>query len=205
MNNKCKIILTIILVLAILSAGYLFYLKYQESKQGYISLAIIEKTQKDGNFYLKNKESGLSLVVPDSWGVKNDEGGISVSSPDFEYTGDPSLVVPSRGCWMASTVRSLDVNNDIEYKETLFLLNDQNLEDYKNGENVYQIVYINNQKALKNILTVKNNKEEGFYQIVKLPYNNKLYYFETHLFGQDKERCQEEFESFLQAISIENK
>jgi hypothetical protein len=207
MNNNCKKILVAFFILAVISAGYLFYIKYQESKLGYISFNNIEKTQSNGNFYLKNNVAGFSMVVSDSWNINNGEDSISMTSPDIELleSKQSSLATPQEGCWMASAAREINQGDDIEYKEIYSMLNNDDLQSYNTEKNKYEIVYIDSEMALKDILIINNENNQGLSQIVKLPYNNKIYYFETHLFGQDKEKCQEEFNNFLKTISIKKK
>jgi len=189
-------------VLAVVAIGYLFYIKYQESKLGDISFDNIETVQEDGKIYLKNKAADFSVIVSDSWIIENNKEAISFASSDYEPSEGSDLAIPKNGCWIGSAVRILDPKNDIEYQNVSSLLKDNNLQEINTERTQYKIISINGKNSLSESLIVNIKDEQGIFQTVKLLHNNKLYYFETHLFGQQKDKCQEEFYNFLQTVSI---
>jgi hypothetical protein len=210
MNNNCKKILVAFFILAVISAGYLFYIKYQESKLGPVSYESFKKIEENGKTFLENKEVGLKFQIPDKWKTNYVFGwtSLSMQSDDFKVFNEKNYPIPEKGCWINVIAQKQYLNKeDSEYLDAIELIGDG---EYLNSQNTdsskYEVYSLDSIQSIKsNILINQNKDNQGNYVSIEVPYNNTYYSFETHLFGQDKEKCQEEFNNFLKTISIKKK
>jgi len=75
------------------------------------------------------------------------------------------------------------------------------LESNNTEKETYEIIEVNGLKAVKNIYKIDNENNEDVF--IQIPFGkNRAYSFNTYLVGQDKERCLEEFNSFISSVSI---
>ena len=66
-----------------------------------------------------------------------------------------------------------------------------------------EIIEVSGHKALKQVFSPENQTIiSGNYVGVQIPRNEWVYTLETYLFSQDKERCAQEFNKFLENVSI---
>ncbi|MDD5098480.1 MAG: hypothetical protein PHD31_02065 [Candidatus Pacebacteria bacterium] len=210
MNNKYKTLLIVIVILAIIAIGYLSYVRYQESKLGPVSYESFKRAEENGKTFLENKEVGLKFEVPEGWKTNYVFGwtSLSMQSEDFKVFNEKNYPIPEKGCWINVVAEKQYLGKeDAEYLDAIELINDSEyLSSQNTDNNKYEVYYLDSIESIKsNILIDQNKDNQGNYISVEVPYNNIYYSFETHLFGQDKEKCQEEFNNFLKTISIKKK
>jgi hypothetical protein len=206
MNKKYIIIMGSILVLALLAVGWIFIIKKQEAGMGPVSFDSFKKTDLDGKTIMENKKIGLSFEVPEGWIIRNDGvASVSIISPDFTASDNKQLSasIPQKGCWIGVTARIERENSsyDVYYSSIKSLIDNADTRNsLTNDIRQYDIADISGAKALKSI--IKNNIDNlGSVVSIQLPLNNKVYFFETDLFGQDQEKCSQEFDNFLKRVS----
>jgi len=207
MNKVCKIIITIVFVLALIAAGYLWYNKVQESRMGPVSFESFEKVESDGKVFMENKDIGLKFMVPEGWEViSTDIASLSMHSPDFVPFMDPSFI-PKNGCWVDVTpkIQIEGSDYDLQYSDLKQEIeNDDYLENTDKKKCEIMILY--GLEGVKcNLLMDENINNQGNYIYFSIPYDNVVYRFETHIFGQDKDKCLQDFDNFLTTISIKKK
>jgi hypothetical protein len=211
MNKKYLIIIGSIIILALFAVGWVSIIKKQESEMGPVSFESFKKTELNGKTIMENKKVGLSFEVPEGWQDSNLLNWVSLSiySPDFKAFNDKNYPIPSSGCWIDVSVSNEKEGSDYDMNYSSLknqIANIKNLTDSNSDKEKYELVYIDNKQGIKDDLFIGDNKNnQGDYITVKVPINSIVYSFETHLFGQDKIRCSQEFDNFLKTISIRQK
>ncbi len=147
---------------------------------------------------VENKKAGLIFRIPEGWELRKPEFGnfISLYSPDAV---EKKTVLMEKGCKITIEIKYINVKiNSIK----------ENLE--KNiwssiSQNKYDIVKIDNRESLKYITEDKelNLYHSEFY----IPFCNLLSKNKLHSFGlttnlEDKEKCSQEFNKFLETVLI---
>lgn len=207
MNKTLKMIIVIVLVLAIIVAGFLYYNKIQEDKMGFVSFENIKEEIINGKVNIGNKEFGLNFIVPDKWKVFKDSEGVVISSPDFVPMSNESFI-PHAGCSINVNIEMVGGEGYIsEYDDLVLMINDEDYLRSLNADKIkYETIELSGLKGIKNQFFIANfNNNQGEVVVVSIPYSDKIYYFETDALGEDKERCIQEFNNFLNLVSIKNK
>lgn len=209
MNKKYKLIIAIASVLILIIAGCIYYIKTEESKMGFVSFDSFKRQEIDGKIVMENKEVGLSFEVPNGWEIRNDAlASVSMASVDFEpLKSNTSTSIPEKGCWIGVTARieKEGTEYDLYYSDIKNLISDkEHLAEMNTEDHKYEIINILGYDAVKESMIVTNTNS-GAFILIQIPVNNKIYFFETDLFGQDKDnKCPEEFDNFLKTLSIKN-
>ncbi|GMX58757.1 MAG: hypothetical protein MCSN_4110 [Candidatus Microsyncoccus archaeolyticus] len=207
MNKKVKIILSVLLVIAILSFVIFKVLEFKKEKEenlNFITIKDFIEKKMDNETIIENQEIGLSFVLPQGWEFVNTNwANISMRTFDYEpfMNEEERLPLLNKGCWIDFNF-STNSTKGLDY-ETLFnILNLEGFQEAYNEEgNKAEIITIGDLKVVKETKTI--GEEKGEFISVKIPFNkNRVYSFETYLMGQDKEKCLEIFNSFLNSISI---
>jgi len=205
MNKKHKIIIVVVLMLALITTGYFCYKKVQEDKIGLISFENIKKEIINGEINIENEKVGLSFSFPDDWQIVNDDIGLSINSPNFISIND-RVFIPQKGCRISVSVEGQKDDNT-EYSDLKYMIEDENYVNSKNADKIkYEIIELSGLKGVKNqffMANVFNN--QGDVIAIYVPYDNKIYYFEVDLFGEDRDVCLQEFNNFLSTVFIKKK
>jgi hypothetical protein len=192
--NK-KVIFVIVLILAV---GGFFWWQGREIKGSPEDYVIIET--EEGTF-VENKKAGLVVKAPEGWEAEKieflKEGSVVVQTSNIEGEKRDGIVVPPliRGCGIEITMTYKALSFEEikkEAKEIHWML-------VPIFEEFEEIV-INNKKALKNTW---ESKTKGPMIAIYIPTDNKVYTFTLAWAPDEKERCIQEFESFLETISID--
>lgn len=205
MNKRLIIGITIVLLLAI--GGGVFYYwqegqKEEEREWVQIREAVKYPTAEEWEIIeapegeiVKNKKAGLEIKVPDGWKAEKTEIGrnewtISLNSPDAKFSED--RLYPIAGCGAAVIVEYS--KDDFEHITTY-------MKDhaYLEAEQI-EIIKVSGYPATKESLG--KNPVIGENVVVQVPINNKIYVFSTVLVPGEEERCSQEFEKFLEGITI---
>jgi len=207
MNKNLKTFLIVLCAIVLVSFLIFKIIEYKNEKENELNYLTIEdftKTEVDGKTILENKDIGLRFTVPQGWETGSSSwSNISLVSPDFEPLRNDSSAapLPQKGCWI-DIIFSLNSTNGISYD---FVNDLANLEGYAENNSTdtskYEKIEINSLNAVKYTHTLTNGEGSNiFVQIPRDP--NKVFAFYVYLFGQDKERCLEEFNSFISSVSI---
>jgi len=196
-TKKKFVISSVVIIVLILGAGGFFLWQGREIKGSPADYIIKETT--DGKI-VENKKAGLFVKAPEGWDVKKieDEGGavnFYSSNTDVE-SREGKIVLPIKnGCLIQTNVvyKKMDFEQTKqEAKRTHIMLG------VKSDE--FEEIVINNHKALKNMFDIhKYGSGIGIY----IPLKNRGYAFYLYWAPDEKERCVQKFESFLETISID--
>lgn len=192
---KKKIIFIFILILV---AGGLFYWQYgnKEIKGNPDDYTIIKTAE--GTF-VENKKAGLFVKAPEGWEVKKmeiEEGSILIHTFDIEGEKKNEIVsLPlTKGCGIEMSVVYKKMNFE-EIKEKIKMLHWGIQIKFEEFEEIV----INNYYALKNTF---DSDVLGSAVVIYIPKGNKLYDFGLYFESNEKERCVQEFDKFLETVSI---
>ncbi len=191
--NK-KVIFAVVLILG--AGGFFWWWNIREIK-GTPEDYVIKETE-EGKV-VENKKAGLTLKVPEGWAEKKIEfleGSIVFTTQDIEGKWEDEMIKPplTKGCGIETAVVYGEINFDSlkeEIKELHLGLGIKFEE--------FEIVTINNRETLKNTFDSKFlGPGVGIYFLNE----NKFYSFAIYWAPDDKERCIQEFDKFLETVSI---
>ncbi len=195
LNKKVIFIFGIILILC--AAGGFFWWQNREIKGSPADYVI--KEIEEGKF-VENKKAGLTVKAPEDWQAKKiellKEGSAVIQTSDIEGEKRDGVVVPplTRGCGIEITITYKMLNFEEikkEAREIHWMLVPISEE--------FEEVIINNKKALKNTW---EGKAKGPMIAIYIPTGNKVYTFTLAWAPDEKERCIQEFDKFLETVSI---
>lgn len=198
-RKKIGIIFIVIGLILAVSAG-LFYWYINREIKGSPDDYVIRKTS-EGTI-VENERAGLIVKAPEGWEVKKiesfKEGSVVIQSPNMEGEGKNGIIRPplTSGCGIEVTVTHKKMNFEeikTEMKEIHWILAPKFEE--------FEEVIINNQRALKNTL---DSKSSGPMIGVYIPKENKVYNFTLIWASNEKEKCIQEFDIFLNSLQITN-
>jgi len=193
--SKKIIVLTLVLVLAV--GGFFLWWQSREIK-GSPEDYVIKETEKGR--VVENERVGLRIQVPKGWmseKIEFLEGSIIMYTTDVESERQSEVVAPplKNGCGIEVAVAYKEVNFDEIKKE---------IEEVHVGIGIksekFETVTINDHKALKNTF---DSVSLGPGISVYFSQKNKLYSFVIYWGLDEKERCTQEFDKFLETVSIE--
>jgi len=195
--GKKKIIISVIIVLILVAGGFFWWWQGREIKGGPDDYVI--KETEEGKI-VENKKAGLSIKIPEGWTtekIEAFEGSVLICTPEITGRKNGELVSPplTKGCGIEISVIYKKMNfNEIkeEIKAIHWGLNIKSEE--------FEEITINNRSALKNIF---DSEFLGPATAVYIPTENKLYDFDLYWAPDEKERCVQEFDKFLETISID--
>jgi len=201
-----KKIIVLILVLVLAVGGFFLWWQWRETPPEQWDTAkvspredyIVRETS-EGRV-VENKKIGVNFLIPKEWILEDTSSFvsyISFYSPDAEFNERRSDVL-EKGC-------SIDVY--ISYiKTNLNTLEKVINEDFKKWGSTMKIdefkkTEVSNFPALKCVTSIENLKM--FYITVHLPVGNKVYKMSLASSSREKEKCFQEFDKFLETVSIE--
>lgn len=196
---KKKIVFLIIIVLILAIGGFFYWQQTIKEIKGSPDDYVIKETE-EGTF-IENKKAELIVRAPDGWGVKRieiDEGAIDFYSPDLKIDQkEEKIILPlEKGCKIQASIEYkklsfADIKTESRYSFALMNMKSINFEE----------TTINNYPALKITFDLKE-EGLGIGKSVSIPINNKVYGFSILWGPNEKEKCIEEFDTFLETISI---
>ncbi|MDD4074361.1 MAG: hypothetical protein PHU17_02480 [Candidatus Pacebacteria bacterium] len=202
MKKKYIFIIILVFVLAVIGL-FVFITGNNDEKTESNPFYFFEVSKYGEISFVEDKEAGLSFIIPKGWDKKDDlMAQFSIVTEDFSPIDDKisSSSFPKNGCWIG-----ISADHEIETENNIALYNDiiyhiEHQENIINEDNSYEeIVSINEVKSLKRSIIAE---DKGKKISIFVPLNNRIYLFETYLFGEDKESCEGEFNNFLSTISI---
>ncbi len=199
LNKKIIFIFGIILILCV--AGGFFWWQNKETPinkwdTAEVSLRedyIIKETPK--GIMVENKTVGLSYEIPKDWILENGNPS-RFYSPDTKFKGDTSVIL-EKGCKTYVYTSYIKTN-----LETLKKFIDADFSKLSSGVKLdeFSVIKISKYSALRHEYQVKNFGME--YISVDFPSKDKLYKILLSSPIEEKERCEEEFDTFLETVSI---
>ncbi len=224
--NKKKIVISVIVVLLLVIIFIVGKLLYSWQLEEYakwhrhvpINEFTIEETE--NKKVIRHEGTKLKMEIPIDWQIEKDGKTLFFKSPNFElYPKEDNYgsSIFKKGCGVSmyiSKEKKIGVYemeyDDLQNKINRYL---ESPEKYKVSyyDTAYydEIIEINENHAIKNTHSPNENdpKDESIlsekYILVKIPKNKYIYVFETYLFSEDREYCEQEFDKFLETVVIE--
>jgi len=195
LKNK-KVIFALVIFLILITGGLLWWQGNKEIK-GSPDDYIVKETEE--GISVENKKAGLVVRVPEGWEVRKvefEEGAINFYSLDTDIElQEEKIVLPiKRGCLIQANV----VYEEMDFEQ---IREEATMTHIALGveSDEFEEIIINNHKALKNIFSLrKYGHGIGIY----IPMENKGYAFYLYWGSDEKEKCVQGFENFLEIISI---
>jgi len=196
MKKKILIPVFVVLFLAVAAGGFFWWWQGREIK-GSPEDYIIKETS-EGTI-VENKRAGLTVKVPEGWDTKKSEireGSILIDTIDIEGKKWNEIVAPPliKGCGTEISVVYKKMNFE-EIKEKVKVLH----WGLRIKSEEFEIVTINGWQSLKNNF---ESETLGSVMSIYIPIKNKLYDFDLYWGPDEKERCFQEFNKFLETVSI---
>jgi len=197
MKKKIIISIFVILFLILVAGGGFFWWQRREIKGNPEDYTI--KETPEGKI-VENKRAGLTVKVPEGWEAKKIEfleGAIEFDTKDAEGTW-------RNGIMSAPFKKGCAIGGGMIYKKMSFDEIKKEIKDIHFGLGIksdeFEEIEINNRKALKNSF---DSTRIGPGISIYIPDKNKVYNFAVYWGPQDKDRCIQEFNNFLETVSIE--
>lgn len=201
-KNKWRVFFIALILILLAVAGVFLWQKYRNPEVGYVLSEEFTITESGGEKIIEYKEGGFKMRIPGDWEINGFIGrnGLLFTSPDFEFherVGQYSPPIPGKGC---------SINISIAKRGTFGTSHIGGLLDacQSIGQecNEYIVVEFNGIRGLERTYVPENSLIPGKYVSVDIRKGDRFYLFETHLFSQDRERCEQEFENILNTIEI---
>jgi len=194
MPKKQKLIILAIIILVLVGGG-LFYWQNREIK-GNPADYVIKET--GAGVFMENKKAGLTVRVPDGWEVKKInllEGSMVFYTPDIEERWLNEMIPLEKGCGIEMAVVYKKMNFEDIKKE---------IEEMHQGLgkkfDKFELTTIDNRPVLKNTF---DSIISGPSVNVCFTQKNKIYSFGISWGPEEKEECIQEFDGFLETVSID--
>lgn len=197
LSKKVVFIFVIVLILAAAAGGF-FWWKNRGIKGSPDDYVVREINQ---GKIMENKKAGLTIVVPEGWEykkVKDIEGGsfiVQTSNISGKKVNDLIMPPLTQGC---------GIEVGVNYKKFSFTEIEQSLREIYAKlvviEQKFEITKVNNKEALKNIV---DSQYAGPMIGIYIPVIDKMYSFTLVWSSNEKEKCIQEFDRFLETVSID--
>ncbi len=208
MTKNKKIIIGILILIIIISIYSFFHWK-KENEAGFMSFEGLVITETNNEKIIKHKKMGLEMKIPIDWQIINnsssfeDYHSLILVSQDFQQHPKAfyDAQIPKQGCGIEITIGKVAQSNSdssyytyIQNQIKLCLKQECNGEIREvNGNKAFQYTYYNQPEDQLNSLG---------YSSVKMPKNEKIYEFAVY-FADEKNRCLQEFNQFLETVTID--
>jgi len=195
LNKKVIFILVIVLLLV---AGGVFWWQRDKEIKGSPADYVIKETP-EGKI-VENKRAGLTIKVPEEWEVKKieaEEGSVAFYFPNTKGEQRNEIISPplKNGCIIETSVVYKEMNFEEIKKEVRAIHWGLRIQSEE-----FEEVTVNNHQALKNTF---DSGVLGSAIVVYISSRNKLYDFDLYWVPEEKEKCVQAFDKFLETISID--
>lgn len=161
---------------------------------------VIKETEE--GIFVENKKAGLIVKAPEGWDVKKveiGEGAVDFYSSNLEINQrEGGIILPlEKGCKIQASVGYeksdfVEIETELRYSFALMGMKSVDFEE----------IIVDNYPSLKSTFDIKE-KGSGIGMSVSVPTNNKVYGFSVMWGSDEEERCIQEFDEFLETISIQ--
>jgi len=203
MNRKFTIFILILLLLV--SGGVFWWWVGKDPDVGLVRSEEFEIQETENEKIIKHEKTGFMMKIPGDWEIVDGRDGLYFNTSDFQLdpiAGPYTPPIPEKGCAMMISIKKEIENTDYDI---LYTLTKEWIRicleplDFDCG---YEVIEIDNNKALKHVSHIENESILGDQLRIQTPKNEKIYIFEAYLFGQDREKCAQEFDKILQTVEI---
>ena len=212
MKKKVVILLSVTIILLLIIGGVFLWPHYKQIKieKEMEKLAdFIVKETSEGKI-VESKDGKLKVIIPEGWFIENERekiiGPLYILDTEAEkiYQEETqanisklikNLLETKSGCLVMISYREEEKSFEEieeEIKETsryITLL----------SEDFFEFEEINEYKGLRHSLDTQKN---GYWIDFLVPFNGKTYIFSTVFYRDNKDNCSQEFNKFLDKISI---
>jgi len=193
-----KIIISVIIVLILVAGGFFWWRQNREIK-GNPDDYVIKETE-EGKI-VENKKAGLTVKVPEGWEAKKMEveEGLMTFFPlgiEVEMRKEKIVLPLKKGCLIRTTVVYRKGDFDQIKRETK--MDHLLMGNVKYDE--FEEITINNYYAVKNTFEFE---KLGLGISSYIPIKNKVYGFHLVWASDEKDRCIQEFNKFLETALIQ--
>ena len=200
-----KFIIFIIILLLLAAGGVFWWWRSKDPDVGLVRSEEFKIQETENEKIIEYKKTGFMMKIPGDWEIVDGRDRLYFNSSDFQLdpiAGPYTPPIPEKGCAMMIGIKKEIENTDYDILYTLtkeWIRICLESPDYDCG---YEVIEIDNNKALKHVSSVENESILGDQVRVQTPKNEKIYIFEAYLFGQDREKCAQEFDKILQTVEI---
>lgn len=199
--------LVLIVVIVIFAAGGLIAWNIKKEQDvGWVMYDEFKIEETASGKVISHKHTKFEITIPQDWQTTNEiaDFGIVCFSTDLELNRLPGPYgppIPEKGCTISVRIKKEieDSDSDILYSYTKNLI-DLCSEGWEYCD--YELIKISDKTGLKNIHHIEKEGLVGDDVSIEIPRKEKVYTIEAYLFGQDKERCGQEFDNILQTVKI---
>jgi len=196
LNRKVVFIFVVVLILCVV--GGFFWWQNREIKGSQADYVVKETAE---GKIVENKKAGLTVEVPEGWEIKKmeTEEGLMTFFPletEMEIIEGKIVLPIKKGCLIRTTIVYREGNLDQIKKETT-------IDHVLMGGTIYddfEEVMMNNYYGIKNVF---ESEKFGSGTSIYIPIKNKVYGFHLVWASDEKERCVQEFDKFLETVSIQ--
>jgi len=195
-----------IIILLLFAAGGVFWWWSGRRDEGKVLSDEYIQKEIDGEKIIEYKKTGFMIKIPGDWKIVDNRGtGLLCLSSDFQFhekVGPYSPPISEKGCLIEiSILKEIGLSSD-EYTDYDYIQEKIEWCLNPNSKCDDEVIEINGNKAIKYVSSIENQLVSGYYIEVSVPKNEITYIFETYLFGQDREKCAQEFDKILQTVEI---
>ena len=197
MLKKKKIIISIIIILLLVAGGVFWWWQTREMKGSPEDYVIKETTE---GTIVENKKAGLIVKAPEGWEGRKikdiEEGSFIIQTLNVAGKKNNDVIMPplTQGC---------GIEIGINYKKLSFEEIEQSAKEIylrlEATDQRFERTRVDNKEALKNIVSTQY---AGPMIGVYVPTSDKVYSFTLIWAPDEKEECIEQFENFLETVSI---
>ncbi|MBU3964575.1 hypothetical protein KJ562_02555 [Patescibacteria group bacterium] len=145
---------------------------------------------------VENKHAGITFKAPEGWNVEKKEIGsdewiVNFTSPDATVSESGLL---TGGCGISALIEY----HEATFRSVVDRINDPDRYSKEISGN-YEVINIDGHQALKRTL---DRPEWGMAVMIQLPFQDKIFSFDTLFLPSEGQRCSSLIDEFLAEISI---
>ena len=194
-----KLVFFVVIIVLLIILGVFLWKSNKAPDIGLVRFEEFEIEQTPEGKIIRHQDTGLEVTIPTDWRVVDGKDKVYLDSPNFELNKDSGIYatpIPQKGCNFNVNIEEESDSNYEYIKDRLeFCLEAPD-------ECGYKVIKINENNAIEHISHTDNEKLLGNHVRIQVPKNNNIYVFEAYLFGEDKEKCEEEFNKILETVKI---
>lgn len=204
LGNKKIAIFIIVIILLLIAGGVFWWWEIKKEpieewrseyspKEDYVVKEILERK------IIKNEKMGLEAMIPEGWELDEkwewfQDGNISLTSSGFRVQPGDLF----KGCLIEIGIADYGKYETLEPKMIKDFIEMCKAAPEQLKKDGYEYLEIDGYEALKTVTTPETKK----FVSIKVLVDNKVYKFGVLLYSEDKEKCSQEFDKFLETVLI---